>query len=100
VQAVVQNIPDEGSLDVEVLPPVGGQSAVDSAITGEELVRDLAGRLGGRFQRLHAPALLASPSESHVLVTEPSIRDTLDAVRRVHVAVVGIGSFRCPPRPA
>jgi DNA-binding transcriptional regulator LsrR (DeoR family) len=93
VQAVVQHIPDDSALDVEVLPLVGGLSAVDSAITGEELVRDLAGRLGGRFQRLHAPALLTSKAGRDILLAEPSIGDTLEQSRRVDVAVVGIGSF-------
>jgi DNA-binding transcriptional regulator LsrR (DeoR family) len=93
VQAVVQHIPDEGGLDVEVLPLVGGLSAVDSAITGEELVRDLAGRVGGRFQRLHAPALLTSKAGRDVLLAEPSVQRTLEAARRVQVALVGIGSF-------
>jgi len=93
VQAVVQHVPEEPALDVEVLPLVGGLSSVDSSITGEELVRDLAGRLGGRFQRLHSPALLTSKAGRDVLLAEPSIRDTLDAARRVHVGLVGIGSF-------
>ncbi|GLY70617.1 DNA-binding protein [Amycolatopsis taiwanensis] len=93
VQAVVRHVPEESALDVEVLPLVGGLSAVDSAITGEELVRDLADRLGGRFQRLHAPALLTSKAGRDILLAEPSIGDTLERARRVHVAVVGIGSF-------
>ncbi|HKS44555.1 MAG TPA: sugar-binding transcriptional regulator [Amycolatopsis sp.] len=93
VRAVVQHVPDEGGLDVEVLPLVGGLSSVDSAVTGEELARELAGRLGGRFRRLPAPALLTSVAGRDILLAEPSIRDTLDAARRAHVAVVGIGSF-------
>ncbi|NKQ54029.1 sugar-binding transcriptional regulator [Amycolatopsis sp. K13G38] len=93
VQAVVRHIPEDSALDVEVLPLVGGLSAVDSAISGEELVRDLAGRLGGRFQRLHAPALLTSKKGRDVLLAEPSIGHTLEQARHVHVAVVGIGSF-------
>lgn len=92
LQAVVQHVPDEGGLDVEVLPLVGGLSAVDSAITGEELVRDLAGRVGGRFQRLHAPALLTSKAGRDVLLAEPSVQRTLDSARRAQVAIVGVGS--------
>ncbi|MFD4253439.1 sugar-binding transcriptional regulator [Amycolatopsis thermoflava] len=92
LQALVQHVPDESLLDVEVLPLVGGLSSVESAISGEELVRDLAARLGGRFQLLHAPALLTSTAGRDVLLAEPSIRDALERARRVHVAVVGIGS--------
>jgi DNA-binding transcriptional regulator LsrR (DeoR family) len=92
VQAVVRHVPDEGGLDVEVLPLVGGLSVVDSAITGEELVRDLSGRVGGRFQRLHAPALLTSKAGRDVLLAEPTVQRTLEAARRVQVALVGIGS--------
>ncbi|QFU91769.1 sugar-binding transcriptional regulator [Amycolatopsis sp. YIM 10] len=93
VHAVVQHVPEESALDVEVLPLVGGLSAVESVIAGEELVRELAARLGGRFQRLHAPALLTSKGGRDVLLAEPSIRAILEQARRAHVAVVGIGSF-------
>ncbi|NIH88302.1 sugar-binding transcriptional regulator [Amycolatopsis granulosa] len=92
VQAVVQHVPEETALDVEVLPLVGGLSSVESAITGEELVRDLAARLGGAFQRLHAPALLTSKAGRDILLAEPSIRDALERARKVHVAVIGIGN--------
>ncbi|MQA10626.1 MAG: sugar-binding transcriptional regulator [Pseudonocardiaceae bacterium] len=93
LQAVVQHVPDFGGLDIEVVPLVGGLSSVDSEITGEELVRDLAGRLGGRFQRLHAPALLTSDTGRDVLLAEPTIASALAAAREVSVALVGIGSF-------
>ncbi|TCP54020.1 DNA-binding transcriptional regulator LsrR (DeoR family) [Tamaricihabitans halophyticus] len=93
LQAVVQHVPDSGGLDVEVVPLVGGLSSVDSEITGEELVRDLAGRLGGRFQRLHAPAVLTSRAGRDVLLAEPSIASALESAREVSVALVGIGSF-------
>lgn len=93
LQAVVQHVPDNGGLNVEVVPLVGGLSSVDSEITGEELVRDLAGRLGGRFRRLHAPALLTSPAGREVLLAEPSIQATLKAAGQVDVGLVGIGSY-------
>lgn len=93
LQALVQHVPDAGGLDVEVVPLVGGLSSVDSEITGEELVRDLAGRLGGRFQRLHAPALLSSDTGRDVLLAEPSVSAVLSAAREVSLALVGVGSW-------
>jgi DNA-binding transcriptional regulator LsrR (DeoR family) len=91
VHAVVQHIPDEGGLDIEVLPLVGGLYAVDSAISGEEIVRDLARRVGGRFQRLLAPAVVTSKAGRDILLAEPAIQNILDAARRAQVAIVGIG---------
>ncbi|MFM9591794.1 sugar-binding transcriptional regulator [Streptomyces scabiei] len=92
LQAVVQHVPDDGGLSVEVLPLVGGLSSVDSEITGEELVRDLAARLGGRFRHLHAPALLTTPASRQILLAEPSVQDALKAAEQVGIALVGIGS--------
>jgi DNA-binding transcriptional regulator LsrR (DeoR family) len=91
VQAVVQHIPVQEGLDVEVLPLVGGLSAVDSAISGEEIVRTLAEQLGGRFQRLLAPAVVTSKAGRDVLLAEPAIQSTLNAARRTQLALVGIG---------
>lgn len=92
LQALVQSVPEQGGLDVEVVPLVGGLSSVDSEITGEEIVRELARRLGGRFQRLHAPALVTTKAGRDVLLAEPSIEATLSAVSESSIAVVGIGS--------
>lgn len=80
--------------DIEVVPLVGGLSTVSSSeasITGEELVRDLALRLGGRMRRLHAPAVLTSAESRDVLLAEPSIADALAAARKADIALVGIG---------
>jgi DNA-binding transcriptional regulator LsrR (DeoR family) len=92
LQALVHAVPDHGGLDTEVVPLVGGLSSVDSEITGEELVRELARRLGGRFQRLHAPALLTSKAGRDMLLGEPSVEATLSAVGGCSIAIVGIGS--------
>jgi len=72
MQALVAAVPAEAGQtqdlgDIEVVPLVGGLSSVEASITGEELVRDLAGRLGGRMRRLHAPAILTSAETRDVL---------------------------------
>jgi DNA-binding transcriptional regulator LsrR (DeoR family) len=92
LQSLVHCVPDHGGLDIEVVPLVGGLSSVDSEITGEELVRELAGRLGGRFQRLNAPALLTSKAGRDMLLAEPSVKATLSAAGGCSMAIVGIGS--------
>lgn len=93
LQALVAQVPaGSGAADLQVVPLVGGLSSVDTAITGDELVRDLAGRLGARLQRLHAPAVLASAAGRDVLLDEPTIHDALEAARHADLAVVGIGT--------
>ncbi len=93
MQAVVSQVPPgSGPADVTVVPLVGGLSTVDSAITGEELVRDLAGRLDGTMVRLHAPAVLTSAAGRDLLLAEPGIGAALEAARGATIALVGIGS--------
>ncbi|MEW2400857.1 sugar-binding transcriptional regulator [Streptomyces sp. NPDC046862] len=92
LQAMVGAVPAGQDLAVEILPLVGGLSSVTSEITGEELVRDLADRLGTTYQRLHAPALLETKASRDTLMAEPSIRSVLEAGRRSSVAFLGVGA--------
>jgi len=78
--------------DVEVVQLVGGLSALDSAVTGQELVRELSERIGARHRYLHAPALFGSAEALTLLRREPAIADALDAAKRADMAMVGIGT--------
>ncbi|MGP3915924.1 sugar-binding transcriptional regulator [Nonomuraea sp. 10N515B] len=93
LQALVEAVRTDRVIPVEVLPLVGGLSSVASEITGEELVRELAARLGATSQRLHAPALLESAASKETLLAEPAIASVLDAARRSSLSFVGIGAF-------
>lgn len=93
LQALVEAVHTDRVIPVEVLPLVGGLSSVRSEITGEELVRELAARLGATAQRLHAPALLESAASRETLLAEPAIASVLDAARRSSLSFVGIGAF-------
>ncbi len=70
---------------------VGGLSAIRNEISGQELVRELAVRLGAGYRFLHAPATLESSTSREALLAEPSIADALRAARRADLAIVGIG---------
>ena len=60
---------------------LGGDLQLDPRLSGHELVRELAARLGGRYSYLHAPAILDSAA---------TVREVLDlgagACCEVHVA--------------
>jgi DNA-binding transcriptional regulator LsrR (DeoR family) len=91
LQAVV-NAVDLERRDVEVVQLVGGLSALNSAVTGQELVRELSERIGARHRYLHAPALFGSAEALTLLLREQAIADALDAAKRADMAMVGIGA--------
>ena len=81
LQAMVAAVDGPVRRDVEVVQLVGGLSALDSALTGQELVRELSERLGARHRYLHAPALLGSAEARDMLLREPAIAGALDAAK-------------------
>jgi DNA-binding transcriptional regulator LsrR (DeoR family) len=91
LQAVVSAV-DLVRRDVEVVQLVGGLSALNSAVTGQELVRELSERIGARHRYLHAPALFGSAEALTLLLREQAISDALDAAKRADMALVGIGA--------
>ena len=77
--------------NVEVVPLVGGLSTIASLTSGEELVRELAGRLGATFRYLHAPGLLRSKTARDSLLAEPAVAEVLERAQAADIAMVGIG---------
>ena len=92
LQAMVWAITADAPRAVEVVQLVGGLSSVASEITGQELVREMATRLGARYRYLHSPAVFASSAARDTMLRERSVADALDAARRADLAVVGIGT--------
>jgi DNA-binding transcriptional regulator LsrR (DeoR family) len=92
LQAMVRATDGLVRRDVEVVQLVGGLSALDSALTGQELVRELSERMGARHRYLHAPALFGSAEALTVMLHEQAVADALDAAKAADIAVVGIGT--------
>jgi DNA-binding transcriptional regulator LsrR (DeoR family) len=92
LQAVVRAVDGLSRRDVEIVQLVGGLSALDSALTGQELVRELSERMGARHRYLHAPALFGSAEALTMMLHEQAIADALDAAKAAHIAMVGIGA--------
>lgn len=76
----------------QLLPLVGGLSALDQLASGESVLRVLASKLGTRAHTLYAPAVLESAETVRSLRTESSIASVLEAAATVELALVGIGS--------
>jgi len=92
LQAMVESFSVDQPRSVEVVPLVGGLSTVMSLVSGEELVRELAGRLGATYRYLHAPGLLRSESARDSLVAEPTVADVLGRAQTADIAMIGIGT--------
>src|SRR5690349_21815448 len=92
LQAMVASFSVDQPRSVEVLPLVGGLSTVASLVSSEELVRELAGRLGATYRYLHAPALLRSQAARDSLLEEPTVAEVLERAQGADLAMVGIGT--------
>ncbi len=92
LQAMVEAFSVDQPRSVEVVPLVGGLSTVMSLVSGEELVRELAGRLGATYRYLHAPGLLRSEVARDSLLGEPAISEVLERAETADIAMVGIGA--------
>lgn len=93
LQAMVDAVSPYRTYDVEIVQLLGGLSLVSPSLSGHELGRRLADRLGGRFSYLHAPAIVDSPETRESLIRQPGIADVLAKGKRCHLAFVGIGSL-------
>ena len=93
VEAVVSAAAADGLRNVEVVPLVGGLATDGSVVASQELVRELAARLGATYRCLHGPALLHSDSARDALLAEPSISRILARARSADIALVGIGAI-------
>ena len=93
VEAVVSAAAADGLRNVEVVPLMGGLATDGSVVASQELVRELAARLGATYRCLHGPALLHSDSARDALLAEPSIGRILARARSADIALVGIGAI-------
>jgi DNA-binding transcriptional regulator LsrR (DeoR family) len=93
VEAVVSAMAADGPRSVEVVPLVGGLATGGSVAASQELVREMAARIGATYRCLHGPALLHSDSARDALLAEPSIGWILARARSADVAMVGIGAI-------
>jgi len=81
------------SYEVEIVQILGGLSSVSVSLSGHELGRSLADRLGGTFNYLHAPAIVDSVELRNSLLRQPGIASVLKRAERADLAFVGIGSL-------
>ncbi len=92
LQSMVWATASDHDYNAQVVQLVGGMSSISNEISGHELVRELAARLGSSYRFLHAPATFSSTAARDAMLSEPSVAHALDAARDAELAFVGIGT--------
>lgn len=84
------------SLNVTVVPLLGGLGQVAADLQVNELASRVARALGGINVYLHAPSMVDTPGARAAIMADSNIKKIVDLWREVDVALVGIGTFRRP----
>lgn len=95
VSAVVENLEAERRFDVRVVPLTGGVQGKHYTDVNH-LATQLADKLGGNAQLVHAPLFAEDEQQRDLLMNVASIREVFDLARQATVALVGIGSVQAP----
>lgn len=95
VSAVVENLEAERRFDVRVVPLTGGVQGKHYTDVNH-LATQLADKLGGTAQLVHAPLFAEDQQQRDLLMNVASIREVFDLARQATVALVGIGSVQAP----
>ncbi|MFN3718804.1 MAG: sugar-binding transcriptional regulator [Rhizobium rhizophilum] len=95
VSAVVENMEAERRFDIRVVPLTGGVQGKHYTDVNH-LATQLADKLGGTAQLVHAPLFAEDEQQRDLLMNVASIRDVFDLARQATVALVGIGSVQAP----
>ncbi len=93
LSAIVDAIQSEKEFDVTVVPASGGiQGRHDTDVNN--LVADMASKLGGKSLALHAPAFTDSSKERDNLLAIRQVWEVLQLAEKAQIAIVGIGAIR------
>lgn len=95
VSAVVENLEAERRFDIRVVPLTGGVQGKHYTDVNH-LATQLADKLGGTAQLVHAPLFAEDGQQRDLLMNVASIREVFDLARQATVALVGIGSVQAP----
>ncbi|MCR4397466.1 MAG: sugar-binding transcriptional regulator [Firmicutes bacterium] len=90
---VIQSLEPRPMERLTIVQLCGGLAPVWEATDSADLVRKMAAVYGARAYLLQGPLLLGSEEEYRYLASNPAIALTLDKMKDVNVAVVGIGAL-------
>lgn len=93
VGAVADNVFLPTSRNCTFVCAIGGSLRAGEYMNPDHICRRLATRFGGESESLYAPAMVANPELRSLLLTNDTVRATLDRARRADIALIGIGDM-------
>ena len=72
---------------------IGGSYRGGETMNADHICRRLAARFGGESETLYAPALVSDPLARESLLSNDTVKQTLDKARRADIALIGIGNM-------
>lgn len=93
VPEYIKNAP---KMDVTFIPLVGGVGQTRMDLHSNQIVMNLAKCFSGKWQLLHAPALVESVEVKNTLLSDRNIKKVLEMAEKVDIALIGIGSPFAP----
>jgi len=94
LQSMVNALEPEYLPGVHLVPLVGGMTTLSTGSNGDDLIRNMATKLGASFSAMLAPVVVSSAEARDAFIKEPSIAEVLNQAANADIAVVGIGSKR------
>ena len=79
-------------VDAMFVPLIGGVGQIGIEIHPNAVAMNLSRAFNGKFKLLHVPAIISDIDLIDKLKDEKSISDVLDYIRKINVAIVGIGA--------
>ncbi|MFZ4834390.1 sugar-binding transcriptional regulator [Rouxiella sp. Mn2063] len=79
--------------DCRFICGIGGTHRPGDVINADHISRLLAKKFGGSSETLYAPAYVENPEMKNFLLSNSTIKETLDRARKADIALVGIGDM-------
>jgi deoxyribonucleoside regulator len=94
IYQVVKALQAARQVDVTAVQLTGAVGTISPFLDSPDLTRWLAQALGARYHYLHAPLLVENAAAREMLLQERSVQEPMDLLRKMDIALVGIGSLR------
>ena len=72
---------------------IGGSLKAGEGLNSDHIARRFAATFGGRSETLYAPAHVPDPHLRKLLLSDPTVQQTMNRARRADMALIGIGDL-------